>query len=90
VKIKGIGEESDLPSWRRRVAVVAVGMQTRHMAYQCNSLAFPPKEDVACVILVGFTPLVAWVCGAEVRFLEKDASRKAKQKEVQEGHLTSV
>lgn len=49
-----------------------------------------PSQDVPCVILVGFTPLVVWACGAEVRFLEKDASRKAKQKEVEEGHLTSV
>lgn len=65
-------------------------MQTRHMAYHSNSLALPHKEDVVCVILLGFTPLVAWVCGAEVRFLQKDASQKAKQKEVEEGHLTSV
>lgn len=64
-------------------------MQTLHIAYPWNRLAFPHKEDSACVVMVALLIFIAWACGAEVCFFE-DTSQKAKKKEVEEGHLTSI
>lgn len=64
-------------------------MQTLHIVYLCNRLVFPHKEDIACVFMVA-SFLIARAHGAKVCFFEKDASQKAKQKEVEEEHLTSI
>lgn len=64
-------------------------MQTLLIAYPWNRLAFPHKEDSACVVMVASLIFIAWACGAEECFFE-DTSQKAKQKEVEEGHLTSI
>lgn len=64
-------------------------MQTLHIAYPWNRLAFPHKGDIAYVFMVASLNCIAWARGAELCFFE-DTSQKAEKKEVEEGHLTSI
>lgn len=69
---------------------MTVCMQIPHIASPCNRMIFLTRKILPVFLWWLHSFFTTRVYGAKVCFFEKDASQKAKWKEVEEKHLTSI
>ena len=77
------GEEADSPSLRCGEVAATVCTQVLHTASPSNRLVFLTKETLPAFVWWFDSFFTTRVHGAKACFFEKDASQKAKQREVE-------